>query len=39
MTTRADRLRDEMLEGISEKDIEVTLRVFGTILENAQKQR
>ncbi|MCL1478613.1 MarR family transcriptional regulator [Marinobacter sp. M3C] len=39
MTSRADRLRDEMLEGVSEEDIEVTLRVFGTILENAHKQR
>ena len=39
MSGRADRLRDEMLEGVSEKDIEVTLRVFDKILENAKANR
>lgn len=39
MSTRANQLRDEMLEGVSEKDIEITLRVFEKILENAHKNK
>ena len=39
LTARADRLREEMLEGISDKDIEMALGVFHRILENAQKQQ
>lgn len=39
LTARADRLREEMLEGISDKDIEMALGVFHRILDNAQKQQ
>ena len=39
LTARADQLREEMLEGISDKDIEMALGVFQRILENAQKQQ
>jgi MarR family transcriptional regulator for hemolysin len=39
LTARADQLREEMLEGISDKDIEMALGVFHRILENAQKQQ
>lgn len=39
MSARADQLRDEMLDGVSEKDIETTLRVFDKILENANKNK
>lgn len=39
LTARADQLREEMLEGLSDKDIEMALGVFHRILENAQKQQ
>lgn len=39
MSSRADRLRDELLEGISDKDMENTLRVLEKILENAHRQK
>ncbi|MEC7377337.1 MAG: MarR family transcriptional regulator [Pseudomonadota bacterium] len=39
LSERAERLRDEMLEGISDKDIDCTVKVFNKILENAEKQK
>jgi MarR family transcriptional regulator for hemolysin len=39
LSERAERLREEMLEGISDKDIECTVKVFNKILENAEKQK
>ncbi|MBU2952823.1 MarR family transcriptional regulator [Marinobacter sp. F3R08] len=39
LSERAETLREEMLEGISEKDIECTVKVFHKILENAEKQK
>lgn len=36
---RAEKLREQMLEGISDDDIETTVRVFNKILENAEKQK
>jgi MarR family transcriptional regulator for hemolysin len=39
LTARADQLREEMLEGLSDQDIEMALGVFNRILENAQKQQ
>lgn len=39
LTARADELREEMLEGISDEDIEMALGVFHRILENAQKKQ
>ena len=37
LTLRADKLRDALLEGISDEDIDRTVRVFHRILENADK--
>jgi MarR family transcriptional regulator for hemolysin len=37
LTTRAESLRDEMLEGISDKDIECTVKVFQKIMDNAER--
>jgi len=37
LTARADKLRDGMLEGISDEEIDCTVRVFHRILENAEK--
>ena len=39
LTERAARLREEMLEGISDRDIEGAVKVFHRILENAVRQR
>jgi len=37
LTLRADKLRDALLEGISDEEIDSTVRVFHRILENADK--
>ncbi len=37
LTARADKLRDGMLDGISDEEIDCTVRVFHRILENAEK--
>ncbi|MDY6841091.1 MAG: MarR family transcriptional regulator [Pseudomonadota bacterium] len=39
LSQRAEVLREEMLEGISDKEIDCTIKVFHKILENAEKQR
>ncbi|MBW7471860.1 MarR family transcriptional regulator [Marinobacter sp. M216] len=39
LSERAEKLREQMLEGISDEDIECTVRVFHKILENAEKQK
>lgn len=39
LADRAARLRDEMLDGISDSDIESAVKVFHKILENAERQR
>ncbi|MDO3721469.1 MarR family transcriptional regulator [Marinobacter sp. chi1] len=39
LSERAEKLREDMLEGISDEDIECTVRVFHKILENAEKQK
>lgn len=39
LSERAEKLREQMLEGISDDDIECTVRVFHKILENAEKQK
>ncbi|MBC7183529.1 MAG: MarR family transcriptional regulator [Marinobacter sp.] len=39
LSGRAEILREEMLDGISDEDIECTVRVFHKILENAEKQK
>jgi MarR family transcriptional regulator for hemolysin len=39
LSDRAEVLREEMLEGISDKEIECTVKVFHKILENAEKQK
>ena len=39
LSERAATLREEMLDGISDKDIEASLKVFHKIMENAEKQR
>lgn len=39
LTGRADALRDEMLEGVADEDIERALGVFQKIMENAEKQK
>jgi len=36
LSERAEVLREEMLEGISDKEIECTVKVFHKILENAE---
>lgn len=39
LTERAAKLREEMLEGISDEEIEGAVAVFHKILENAERQR
>ena len=39
LSERAEVLREEMLEGISDKEIECTVKVFHKILENAEQQK
>ncbi|PHQ24866.1 MarR family transcriptional regulator [Marinobacter guineae] len=39
LSGRAEVLREEMLEGISDEEIECTVKVFHKILENAEKQK
>lgn len=39
LTARADELRDGMLDGVSDDDIEVALKVFHKIMDNAEKQK
>ncbi|MDK8462376.1 MarR family transcriptional regulator [Marinobacter sp. SS13-12] len=39
LTERAAKLREEMLEGISDEDIEGAVAVFHKIMENAERQR
>jgi len=39
LSARANALRDEMLDGISENEIESALKVFHKILDNAEKQK
>ena len=39
LSERAEVLREEMLEGISDEEIECTVKVFQKILENAEKQK
>lgn len=39
LTDRANTLRDEMLAGISDEDMDTALTVFHTIMENAEKQK
>ncbi len=39
LTERAAKLREEMLEGISDEEIEGALAVFHKILENAERQK
>ena len=39
LTVRAEKLREQMLDGIGDDDIETTVRVFNKILENAEKQK
>lgn len=39
LSGRAEKLREEMLEGISDKEIECTVKVFQRIMENAERQK
>ncbi|MFO8141907.1 MAG: MarR family transcriptional regulator [Marinobacter sp.] len=39
LSERAATLREEMLEGVSDKEVESALKVFHKILENAEKQK
>ncbi|WP_417565340.1 MarR family transcriptional regulator [Marinobacter sp.] len=39
LSGRAEVLREEMLKGISDEEIECTVKVFHKILENAEKQK
>ncbi|MBU2872804.1 MarR family transcriptional regulator [Marinobacter salexigens] len=39
LTARADALRDEMLDGVNLADIEIALKVFHKIMDNAEKQK
>lgn len=39
LTARADALRSGMLDGVSEADIDVALKVFHKIMDNAEKQK
>ena len=39
LSARVNALRDEMLDGISENEIESALKVFHKILDNAEKQK
>lgn len=38
LSFRANELRDGMLEGVSDDDVDVALKVFHKIMENAEKQ-
>lgn len=39
LSARANELRDRMLEGVDEADVEAALKVFQKIMENAEKQK
>jgi len=39
LSVRAARLREEMLEGVSDEEVACALKVFQKIMENAEKQR
>lgn len=39
LTARADTLRNEMLDGVDLADIEIALKVFHKIMDNAEKQK
>ncbi|MGB1949607.1 MAG: MarR family transcriptional regulator [Marinobacter sp.] len=39
LTERAAKLREEMLDGISDEDIGSAIKVFHKIMENAEKQK
>lgn len=39
LTERAAKLREEMLEGISDEEIESAVEVFNKIMENAERQK
>ncbi|HET8799839.1 MAG TPA: MarR family transcriptional regulator [Marinobacter sp.] len=39
LSGRAARLREEMLDGIGDQEIECAIKVFHKILENAEKQK
>jgi len=39
LSERAATLREEMLEGVSDKEVECALSVFHKIMENAEKQK
>ncbi len=39
LSERAAKLREEMLEGISDEEIESSLKIFQKIMENAEKQK
>lgn len=39
LNERAAKLREEMLEGISDEDIEGAVKVFHKIMENAERQK
>ncbi|MGO1658640.1 MAG: MarR family transcriptional regulator [Marinobacter sp.] len=39
LSVRANELREGMLEGVSDNDVEVALKVFHKIMENAEKQK
>lgn len=39
LTARAAKLREEMLEGVSDEEIESAVKVFHKIMENAESQK
>ncbi|NMT62860.1 transcriptional regulator SlyA [Marinobacter orientalis] len=39
LTERAAKLREEMLEGISDEEIDIAVKVFHKIMENAERQK
>lgn len=39
LTERAAKLREQMLDGVADEDIEVAIKVFHKIMENAEKQK
>ncbi|PXX92580.1 transcriptional regulator SlyA [Marinobacter vulgaris] len=39
LTARAAKLREEMLEGVSDEEIESAVKVFHKIMENAERQK
>lgn len=39
LTERAEKLREEMLAGISDQEVECALKVFHKIMDNAEKQK